>query len=151
MADMLFLDNPQKRVQGSGCVQRSSEDNHMKRVLVVEEDNFFRQSLALVLKWYTVLKESVEANSLAQALRIVGSSNHKPDLAIVDLDLANGDGFELIEELSMSAPDVPVLAITLRRDAERRERALRAGAGEVLTMAASPKEIVDVAKQLVGE
>jgi DNA-binding NarL/FixJ family response regulator len=123
----------------------------MKRVLFVDQHTLFRQSLALVLKWNTDLKETIEADSLPGARRVLGDSNHKPDLAIVDLDLANDDGFELIEELSMSAPDVPVLAITLRRDVERRERALRAGAGEVLTMAASPKEIVDVAKQLVGE
>ena len=123
----------------------------MKRVLVVEEDNVFRQSLALVLKWHTALKESVEANSLAQARRTLANSIHKPDLAVVDLNLASADGFELIEELRTSAPDVAVLAITLRPDAERRERALRAGAGEVLTMAASLREIVDAAKRLVGE
>ncbi len=123
----------------------------MKRVLVVEEDNFFRQSVALVLKWHTALKESVEANSLAEARRTLANSIHNPDLAVVDLDLASADGFELIEELRTSAPDVAVLAITLRPDAERRERALRAGAGEVLTMAASLREIVDAAKRLVGE
>jgi two-component system OmpR family response regulator len=123
----------------------------MKRVLVVEEDNFFRQSLALVLKCHTALKESVEANSLAEARHTLANSIHKPDLVVVDLDLASADGFELIEELRTSAPDVAVLAITLRPDAERRERALRTGAAEVLTMAASLREIVDVAKRLVGE
>ena len=104
-----------------------------------------------MLKWNTDLKETVEANSLSEARQVLGDSNHKPDLAIVDSDLANADGFKLIEELRMTAPDVPVLAVTLGRDAQRRERALQAGADEVLTMAASPKEIVDVAKQLVGE
>jgi DNA-binding NarL/FixJ family response regulator len=123
----------------------------MKRVLVVEEDNVFRQSLALVLKWHTALKESVEANSLAQARRTLANSIHKPDLAVVDLNLASADGFELIEELRTSAPDVAVLAITLRPDAKRCEWALRAGAGEVLTMAASLREIVDAAKRLVGD
>ena len=123
----------------------------MKWVLFVDDDNLFRQVLALVLKSNTALKDIVEANSLAGARRVLGNSNHKPDLAIVDLDLGKGDGFELISDLRTRAPDVPVLAITLERDAERRERVLRAGAGEVLTMAASPKEFVDVAKQLVGE
>ena len=104
-----------------------------------------------MLKWNTDLKESVEANSLAEARRVLGSPNRKLDLAIVDLDLPNGEGFELIEELTMTHPDVPVLAITLRPDAERRERALRTGAAEVLSMAVSPKEIVEVAKRLVGE
>ena len=46
---------------------------------------------------------------------------------------------------------LPVLAITLRGDVDQRNRALRAGAREVLTMAVSPKEIVDAAKRLVGE
>jgi two-component system, NarL family, response regulator DesR len=123
----------------------------MKRVLLVDKYNLFRQVLALVLKWNTDLKQSVEAESGAQARRVLDNSSHKPDLAIVDLDLANGEGFELIEELRMAAPDVPVLGITLRPDAERRKRALRAGAGEVLTMAASPWQIVEVAKRLVGE
>jgi DNA-binding NarL/FixJ family response regulator len=123
----------------------------MKRVLLVDQHSLFRKILGLVLKWNTNLNETIEANSLADARRTLGNSNHKPHLAIVDLDLADGDGFELIRELRMSAPEVPVLAITLRGDAERRERALRAGAEEVLTMAAAPKEIVEVVKQLVRE
>jgi DNA-binding NarL/FixJ family response regulator len=123
----------------------------MKWVLLVDQHSLFRQILSLVLKWNTDLEETIEANSLAEARRTLGNSSHKPDLAIVDLDLTDGDGFELIRELRESAPEVPVLAITLRRDADRRERALRAGAGEVLTMAAAPKEIVEVAKRLVGE
>jgi DNA-binding NarL/FixJ family response regulator len=122
----------------------------MKRVLLVEEDGLFRQVLALVLKWNTDLKETIEADSLAEASRVLDNSDHRPDLAVVDLDLANAAGFELIEELRITDPDLPVLAITLRPDADRRERALQAGAGEVLTMvAASPKHIVDVAKRLI--
>jgi hypothetical protein len=49
----------------------------------------------------------------------------------------------------MTAPDVRVLAITMKRNVDRRDRAL--WAGEVLIMAASPEEIVDVAKRPVGE
>jgi two-component system, NtrC family, nitrogen regulation response regulator GlnG len=123
----------------------------MKRVLLVDKNNVYRQVLALVLKWNTELKESAEADSLTQARRILGSSKGKPDLAIVNLNAAKADGFELVEELRMSAPEVPVLAITLERDVDQRDRALRAGAREVLTMDVSPKEIVDAAKQLVGE
>jgi DNA-binding NarL/FixJ family response regulator len=122
----------------------------MKRVLLVDNNNVYRRVLALVLKWNTELKESAEADSLTQARRILGSSKGKPDLAIVNLNAAKADGFELVEELHMSAPDVPVLAITLRGDVDQRDRALRAGAREVLTMDVSPKEIVDATKRLVG-
>jgi DNA-binding NarL/FixJ family response regulator len=121
----------------------------MKRVLLVDKNKVYRQVLALVLKWNTELKESAEADSLTQARRLLGNSKGKPDLAIVNLDTANADGFELMKELRMSAPEVPVLAITLGRDVDQRDRALRAGAGEVLTMDVSPKEIVDTARRLV--
>jgi two-component system, NtrC family, nitrogen regulation response regulator GlnG len=123
----------------------------MKRVLFVDKNEVYRRLLALVLKWNTELKESAEADSLAEARRVLGSSDRQPDLAIVNLGSAKADEFDLVKELRMSAPDVPVLAITLRRDVGRRDRALRVGAGEVLTMAASCKEIVDAAKRLVGE
>jgi DNA-binding NarL/FixJ family response regulator len=78
----------------------------------------------------------------------LGNSTRKWDFVTVNLEPANADGLELIKELRMTAPDVPVLAITMKRGADRRDRAL--WAGEVLTMAA-PEEIVDVAKRTVGE
>jgi DNA-binding NarL/FixJ family response regulator len=122
-----------------------------KRVLLVEEDDLFRQILALVLERSTLLKESVQASSLTAIRQLLSNSDDKPDLAIVDLDLANGGGFELlIGELRTMVPDVPVIDITLKDDAERREGALRAGADEVLAMTAPPKEIVEAANRLIG-
>jgi len=122
-----------------------------KRVLLVDEDDLFRQILALVLERSTLLKESVQASSLTAIRQLLSDSDHKPDLAIVNLDLANGGGFELlIGELRMMVSDVPVIGITLKDDAQRREGALRAGADEVLAMTAPPEEIVEAANRLIG-
>ena len=122
-----------------------------KRVLLVEEDDLFRQILALVLERSTLLKESVQASSLTAIRQLLSNADDKPDLAIVDLDLANGGGFELlIGQLRTMVPDVPVIGITLKDDAERREEALRAGADEVLAMTAPPEEIVEAANRLIG-
>ena len=51
------------------------------------------------------------------------------DLAIVDVDLSNEDGAEVIKELR--AVGVPVLALTLGQSLQGRARAVRAGAAEV--------------------
>ena len=107
----------------------------MKPALLVNKHNVLRQ--VLVFKWNTDLKESAEADSLAEAHRVLGNSNRKRDLATVNLEPANADGLELMKELRMTAPDVPVLAITMKRDVDRRDRAL--WAGEVLIMAAPPR------------
>ena len=123
-----------------------------KRVLLVDEDSLFRQILAPVLERSTSLKESVQACSLTATRQLLSDPDKKPDLVIVDLDLTNGGRFDLlIGELRVVVPDVPVIGITLKDDAQRREWALRAGAYEVLTMAAPPEEIVKAANRLIGE
>jgi DNA-binding response OmpR family regulator len=69
-------------------------------------------------------------------------------LAIVDLDLPQGDATELIEQLREFG--IPVMAFTADPSLEPRGRALRAGADEVLTPASSGEQIIDTAERLVG-
>ena len=96
----------------------------MKRVLIVDDHDLFRQVLAVVLKQYTDLRDSVQVESLAEARRVWGGLDGDIDLAIVDLDIPDGDGTELIKELRAAQPDLPVLAFTVGRSVEVRARAL---------------------------
>src|SRR3712207_1313008 len=107
----------------------------MKRLLLVHNNALFREALALLLEWQMGL-HSVQAGSVAEAHRILGESHHdEVCLAIVGIDLPNGDdAIELIEELREGEPDCPVLALATARSLQRRTRALQAGAEEVLTI-----------------
>jgi DNA-binding NarL/FixJ family response regulator len=106
----------------------------MKRLLLVHNNALFREALALLLEWQTGL-HSVQAGSVAEAHRILGEPHHEVCLAIVGIDLPNGDdAIELIEELREGEPDCPVLALATARSSRRRTRALQAGAEEVLTV-----------------
>jgi DNA-binding NarL/FixJ family response regulator len=122
----------------------------MKRVLIVDDHDLFRQVLAVVLKQYTDLRDSVQVESLAEARRVWGGLNGDIDLAIVDLDLPDGDGTELIKELRAAQPDLPVLAFTVVRSVEVRARALQAGANQVLSTATPGEKIIGAAELLVG-
>jgi DNA-binding NarL/FixJ family response regulator len=122
----------------------------MKRVLIVDDHDLFRQVLAVVLKQYTDLRDSVQVESLAEARRVWGGLNGDIDLAIVDLDMPDGDGTELIKELRAAQPDLPVLAFTVGRSVEVRARALQAGANQVLSTATSGEKIIRAAELLVG-
>ena len=123
----------------------------MKRVLIVDDHDLFRQVLAVVLGQHTDLKESVQAESLAEARRVLDDLDGKIDLAIVDLDIPDGDGPELIKELRNAQPDLPILAFTVGRSVEVRARAMQAGANQVLSTAAPGDKIVSTAQLLVDE
>jgi CheY-like chemotaxis protein len=120
----------------------------MKRVLIVDDNKLFRQILAAMLEHHTDLKENIQAGSLAEAQRALADLDTKVDLAIVDFDLSEGEATELVEHLRKVC--IPVMALTADRSLERRAWALRAGAGEVLTLANSGEQIIDTAERLVG-
>jgi DNA-binding NarL/FixJ family response regulator len=122
----------------------------VKRVLLVEDHALFRESLALLLEWQLGL-ECVEAGSLTEGRRALSNLEGIADFAIIDLDLPDGDGSELIEQLRETKPEVPILALTADRSLVKRARALRAGAGEVLAKKAPVEQIIGTAKQLLGE
>ncbi len=118
----------------------------MKQTLFIEDHALFRKSLALLLEWQLGL-ESVEAGSLAEGRRVLSAVNGTADFAIIDLDLPDGDGSELIEQLRETKPDVPILALTADRSLVKRARALEAGADEVLAKVTAVEEIIDAVEQ----
>ena len=120
----------------------------MKRLLLVHNDALFREGLAILLEWQMDL-HSLQAGSVAEAHRILGEPHHdQVRLAIVDIDLPNEDGIELIKELRELEPDCPVLALTTTRSMQKHVRALQAEAEEVLTLGESIEELTDAVRRL---
>jgi DNA-binding NarL/FixJ family response regulator len=117
----------------------------MKWLLLVEDHALFREGLALLLKWRTGL-DNIQSASIAEARRILGDAKEEPVCAVVDLDLPDGDGIELLERLR----GLPVLALVSDRSLERCVRALEAGADEVLHKGESSEKIQSTVEQLVG-
>ena len=117
----------------------------MNWVLIVEDHALFREGLALLLKRRTGL-DNIQSGSIAEARRILGDTKEEPVCAIVDLDLPDGDGIELLERLR----GLPVVALVSDRSLERCVRALEAGADEVLYKGESSEKIQGVVEQLVG-
>jgi len=115
--------------------------------LLIEDHALFRESLALVLEWRMEL-ECVQAGSLAEGRRVLGAMKEMADFAIIDLELPDGDGSELIEDLRESRPDVPILAFTADQSLVERTRALEAGADEVLAKMAPVEQIIGATERL---
>jgi DNA-binding NarL/FixJ family response regulator len=121
----------------------------VKRVLLVDDHHLFREIIAVLLKEVLDLKGTIQAGTLAEARRVLEDLSGEISLAIVDLDLPDGDGIDLIENIRRAETDVPVLTLTAGRSLERRALALRAGASEVLSTSASSEKIVGTVNRLV--
>ena len=117
----------------------------MERLLLIEPHLLFRESLALLLEWRTGLG-SFRAGSLAEARGILEEELDKPACVVVDLDLPQEEGTEVIEELD----GVPVLALIGSRNLKRRTEAMRLGADEVLSTSGPVERISAAVERLVG-
>ena len=117
----------------------------MERVLLVEHNLLFRDGLALLLEWRTGLN-SVFARSLAEAQDVLAGANQKPACVIVDLDLPDGEGTEVLKELN----GLPMLALIRIPNRGRRGEAIGLGANQVLLTTETPEKIVAAVERLIG-
>lgn len=80
----------------------------MDRILLLEDEAALRHSLCRVLEQGTDVTVS-EAGSLKRALVLL---DERPDLVVADLDLPDGSGLDLLQELAFRELNVPVIVIT---------------------------------------
>jgi DNA-binding NarL/FixJ family response regulator len=117
------------------------------RVMLVEDHIAFRQSLALLLSREPDLEVVAQAGSLAQARQML---DIPLEVAVLDLNLPDGDGRELIGELHRANADISVLVLSVSIKPGRLEEVLKAGADAVLHKVASPATILEEVRRLAG-
>jgi DNA-binding NarL/FixJ family response regulator len=126
-------------------------ENHAReystRILLVEDHASFRQALAFMFEREREFVVTGQAGSLAEARAFMRKVPDGVDVAVVDLALPDGDGFELIEELA-SRPDVMTLVLSASLEPARFARAVEAGAAGVLHKSAAIGEVVEAVRRL---
>ncbi len=116
--------------------------------MLVEDHVSFRQALAFMFEREPEFRVVVEAGSVAEARELPGESLREVEVAVVDLNLPDGDGLELIEEFSSREPQITTLVLSASLEPGRFARAVEAGAAGVLHKVTPVKEIVDAVRQL---
>ena len=97
-----------------------------RRVLVVDDHPIVREGIAQLLDRQADLCACGEATDIDSALRAVRALS--PDVAVIDLSLGREAGLDLIERISVLAPGLPMLALSMHDEALYARRALQAGA-----------------------
>lgn len=123
-------------------------DANTIRILLVEDHVSFRQALAFMFEREDGFAVVGQAGSLAEAREFLNGSKKATDVAVCDLALPDGDGFDLIEDLASDKEGVTTLVLSASLEPARFARAVEAGASGVLHKAAPISDIVEAVKRL---
>jgi DNA-binding NarL/FixJ family response regulator len=118
------------------------------RVLLLDDHTSFRELLALRLAQEPDLAVVVEVGSLAEGRQAVGQV--EVDVALVDLDLPDGSGVELIRDLRQMNPQAQAVLLTASGDRHLHADAVAAGASGVLSKTVGSAEIIGAIRRLVA-
>ncbi len=120
----------------------------MIRVMIVATHTEVREGLCTVLHLAGSLEVSGAAAGLSSAIRQAGAAC--PDVALVDLEMPGGEGYETIRQLARRFPGTTLIALTAHDDAATRESAARAGAVAVLVKGMELPELVNAIQEAVA-
>lgn len=113
------------------------------QIMLVDDHPMMRHGMAMLINMETDLEVFAEAGDGEEALAIL-KKNGPIDLVLLDVTLKTVSGFEVIKNIHIYHPDLPVLFVSMHDESIYAERALRAGArgyvmkqepGEVLVSA----------------
>jgi len=121
-----------------------------KTVFVVDDHPLLRQGLAMMINREPDLMVCGEAEEAHAAMKAISAS--MPDILIADISLNGPDGLDLLKNLRLLYPDLPVLILSMHDESIYAERALRARAnGYIMKQEATEKVLVAVRRILDGE
>ena len=123
-------------------------DTNTTHILLVDDHASFRQALAFMFEREDGFAVVGQAGTLAEAQRFLNGSKKATDVAVCDLALPDGDGFDLIEDLAANEDGIVTLVLSASLEPARFARAVEAGASGVLHKAAPISDIVEAVKRL---
>lgn len=107
------------------------------RILVVEDDVVLSRFLERYLQ-----AEGFQVDHAHDGALVEEALRSQPDLVLLDLNLPNVDGIEILQRVRPTHPRVPVLVLTGRTRSESAALSLESGADDCLTKPFSCVELV---------
>lgn len=99
-----------------------------EKILIVDDDRFIRMALGEAVRSWGY--ETVEAGTVSSARALF--AEHEPPVALLDIDLPDGSGLDLLNEVKEKSPETIAVMITGNVDVGNSVAALRGGAHDFI-------------------
>lgn len=122
----------------------------MIRVLLAEDQDMVRGALAALLSLELDIQIVAQVDRGNEVVRV--AREHRPDVALIDIEMPGGDGIEAAAELHRELPDCRVLILTTFGRPGLMRRAMAAGASGFMLKDARAEELaIAIRKTAAGE
>lgn len=117
-------------------------------ILIADDHAIVRKGLIQILDDEPGLANVSEAKSGQEVLEL---SRHKAwDLVILDINLPDRNGLDILNELHYAYPNLPILILSMYPEDQYALRVLKAGASGYLNKQSAPEELVKAIKKIHG-
>lgn len=118
------------------------------RVFLLDDHEIVRRGIAEVIGLQSDITVVGEAGTAAEAITRIRAS--QPDVAILDVRLADGDGIEVCREIRSLFPHIQVLMLTSYSDDEALLNAFMAGASGYILKEIRGSDLISTIRQVAA-
>lgn len=120
----------------------------MPKILIVDDHPIFRMGLKELLNQEEDFSVCAVAEDIRSARSALRETN--PDLAIIDISLAQDNGLELVKEITTESDSIAVLVLSMHDESVWAERAIRAGARGYIMKKEASETIILAIREILG-
>jgi DNA-binding NarL/FixJ family response regulator len=116
------------------------------RILLVDDHKLIREGLREFIQTRQGMEVVGDVGNRADAIE--AASREQPDIIVLDLDLGEDSGLDVLPELLNVARDASVIILTGMRDTEKRDRAMELGAKGVVLKENGAMELLNAIEKV---
>ena len=118
------------------------------KILLVEDHPIFRLGVRYLIERHWPDCQCIEASTQAEA--VSAAQTHAPAVAVVDLNLPDSTGVDVVPKLLRAAPCLRILVLSLNAEVAYAQHVLKLGAAGYLTKDRTADELVVAIERIAG-
>ena len=117
-------------------------------VLVVDDHSLIRKGLKQILDDTADIRVTGEAETGMEAIRMV--RDNKYDIALLDITLPDKYGIDVLKQMKLQNPALPVLILSMHPDEQYAMRSIKAGASGYMNKQSAPSQLVTAIRKVAS-
>jgi len=120
----------------------------MFKILIGDDHAIIRKGLRQILQEEI---SKCDIDEAADGMDVIQKINEKQyDILILDISMPKRNGIDLLNQLKIEKPDIPILILSIHPEEQYAIRVLKAGAAGFINKASAPEELVHAIRKITG-